>query len=124
LKTYKHFAVFALLLLSACFCFVQSGSTAPATPSTALSVIGTPDDPDIARQIFPDAKPDDLFIAAGNANETVRIGLREYRSTLDVTRDGVNVRGVLSVDGIPITVAAKAPTGACTEPALILMATD
>jgi hypothetical protein len=83
-------------------------------------VIGTPDDPDVARQIFPDARPDDLFIAAANATDTVRIGVRGHESTVQVTRDGANLNGTLSINGVPITVAAKGPTGHCTSPAFVL----
>jgi hypothetical protein len=119
LKTYKYLAALALLLSSAPFSIAQSAST-PNRPS-ASGVIGTPD-PDIARQIFPDVpdQSNDILIAASSDNDAVRIGVRGHESTVQVTRDGANVNGTLSINGVPITVAAKKPTGPCTEPAFIL----
>jgi hypothetical protein len=116
LKNIKH-TLAALLLLASCTCFGQSAST-PNSP-TALSVIGTPDDPDIARSIFPDAQPEDLFVAAA-PDDAVRVGVRGHESTIQVTSDTTNVRGSFSINGVPLVLADKAPTGLCTKPAFIL----
>lgn len=109
----KHCFAALVLLLSSFVCFAQSPTT-PNRPS-ALSVLGTPDDLDIARSIFPDDQPADLLIAAANDSDTVRIGVRGRNSTVQVTREGLNVKGVFSVNGIPFALTAKAPTGACNE---------
>lgn len=101
-----------MLLLSSFVCFAQSPTT-PTSPS-ALGVIGTPA-PDIAKQIFADVpdQSNDILIAAANDSDTVRIGVRGRNSTVQVTGEGVNVKGVFSVNGIPFALTAKAPTGAC-----------
>jgi hypothetical protein len=113
-----------MLLASSCFCFAsaQSPSAAPKSSDTSLSVIGTPDDPGIARQIFPDVpdQSNDLLIAAGSADETVRIGVRGHESTVQVNSDGANIRGTFSIDGVPLKLTAKAPTGPCTKLAFVL----
>jgi hypothetical protein len=111
-----------MLLVSSCFCFAsaQSPTAAPKSSDTSLAVVGTPDDPDIARFIFPDAQPDDLFIAAASADDTVRIGVRGYESTVQVNSDGANIRGTFSIDGVPLKLIAKAPTGSCTKPEFVL----
>jgi hypothetical protein len=122
LKTYNYLA--AMLLVSSCFCFAsaQSPSAAPKSSDTSLSVIGTPDDPGIARQIFPDVpdQSNDLLIAAGSADDTVRIGVRGHESTVQVNSDGANIRGTFSIDGVPLKLTAKAPTGSCTKPEFVL----
>lgn len=110
MKTHKYLA--AMLLLSSCACFAQSPNT-PKRPS-ASGVIGTPA-PDIARQIFPDVsdQSNDILIAAASDNDAVRIGVRGHNSTVQVTREGVDVHGVFRVNSIPFAVTTKAPTGTC-----------
>jgi hypothetical protein len=78
---------------------------------TSLSVIGTPDEPDIARQIFPDAQPDNLVFAAGTADETVPIGMRGHESTIQATANGANVESTFSLNGVPLKVASQAQLG-------------
>lgn len=88
------------------------------TANTSLSVIGTPDQPDFAKQIFPDAQPQDLLFAASDA--AVRIGVRGHESTIQVTADGANVSGTLSVNGVPLRLSDKAPNGPCAKPEYVL----
>jgi hypothetical protein len=115
MNSLKFFAPLALSVVCAVGLAQSPASQSGISRSTNGTTSFLITDADVTGELFPDTEPNDLLIDA-LPGQTVRIGVGNGdHSTVQITSHGENVSGTFSLNDIPVTQSATAPSGACTR---------